>query len=140
MALKSQPFSLRLSPRLDARVSHLARSLHRSKASVLENLADEAERCRRYPGLAFRGQESRRRAWLIGTALDVWQIIRALEDFDGDVERMAAGTDVAAQYIRLAVAYRSEFPEEIETAIAADRRGLSELQDQYPFIGSLSLD
>ncbi|MFN2569239.1 MAG: hypothetical protein ABR564_06525, partial [Candidatus Dormibacteria bacterium] len=98
------------------------------------------ERCRRYPGVAFRDRESRRRAWLIGTSMDLWQISRGLEDFGGDVERMAAETDLTMQQIQLAAAYRNEFAEEIDSAIAADRRGLGELRDQYPFIPALSLE
>lgn len=136
---KSQPFILRLSPGLDARVSRLADQWHRSKAAVLESLADEAERCRRYPGVAFRGHESRRRAWVIGTSLDVWQIIRALQDFNGDVDRLVADGDLGRAEIILALAYQREFPDEIERAMAADRRDLAQLRGEYPFIESFLL-
>ena len=34
----------------------------------------------RHPGIAFRGAESSRRAWVPGTALDVWEIVAAYEE------------------------------------------------------------
>ncbi|MGH9381697.1 MAG: hypothetical protein ACRD2Z_13940 [Thermoanaerobaculia bacterium] len=72
---RSHPFSVRLSPRTDELVTREARRTRRSKGAVLENLADEALRTRRFPGVAFRGSDWNRRAWVIGTALDVWEIV-----------------------------------------------------------------
>ena len=138
MASKSQPFSVRLPARLDARITALARQTRRSKAAVLESLADEAERSRRYPGIAFRGRDWARRAWVIGTGLDVWEVIRALQDFGGDTEGMARETDISAAQLRLAAAYHAEFREEIDEAIAADRHAADELRDEYPFIQHLA--
>src|SRR5207249_4733944 len=140
MAVKSAPFSLRLSKRIDARVSALAKQTRRSKADVIESLIDEADRCRRYPGIAFRGEESTRRPWIVGSSFDVWQIIRALQDFQGDAERMARESEVSLRQIQLAVAYYHEFPAEIDEAIALDRRSLAELQAEYPFFGSIVVD
>ncbi|MBA3945620.1 MAG: hypothetical protein H0X37_13770 [Herpetosiphonaceae bacterium] len=31
----------------------------------------------RFPGIGFRGPKHDRRAWLLGTALDVWEVIEA---------------------------------------------------------------
>lgn len=140
MKARTQPFSVRLPARLDARISALARQTRRSKAAVLESLADEADRCRRYPGIAFRGHDWARRPWAIGTGLDVWEIVRALQDFGGDVERMAAATDLSSQQIALAAAYYAEFPEEIDEAIAADRRPAHELRRDYPFIPQITVE
>ncbi|HEV2953845.1 MAG TPA: hypothetical protein VG015_07125 [Candidatus Dormibacteraeota bacterium] len=137
---RSTPFSLRLSPQLDARISALAERSKRSKAAVLENLADEADRCRRYPGIAFRGPDWDRRAWAIGTGLDVWEIIRALQDFAGSVERMAEETEISTPEIELAEAYCREFQDEINSAITLDRRSLLQLQQEYPFIGAMVID
>jgi hypothetical protein len=135
---KSVPFSLRLSPRLDARITATASRTKRSKAAVLEDLADEAERCRRYPGIAFRGREGERRAWLIGTGLDVWQVIEGLRDYGYDTDRMTSETELTSRQIELAAAYEREFAAEIEEWIAVNRRPLPELQAEYPFIRTLT--
>ncbi len=124
---------MRLSPSVDALVSEEAARTRRSKGAVVESLADEALRVRLFPGLAFRGQDWERRPWVIGTALDVWQIVAAYQDV-GSIERMVRQSDVTERHIRLALAYHRRFPEEIDEAIAQNRRGLDELRDAYPFI------
>lgn len=49
---KSEPFSLRLSPELEALVGEEANHTHRSKGAVLEALATEALKTRLFPGIA----------------------------------------------------------------------------------------
>lgn len=130
---KSEPFSLRLSPVVEELVSEEAKRTRRSRGAVVEALATEALKTRLFPGIAFRGVDWERRAWVIGTALDVWEIIAAYEDF-GSVDDMAARTDLSERQIRLALAYHERFPEEIDEAIARNRQSLDELQAAFPTI------
>jgi hypothetical protein len=88
---------------------------------------------RLFPGIAFRGTDWDRRAWVIGTALDVWQIIDAYQDI-GSVEPMVDGGSASKRHINLALAYYERFPEEIDTAIAESRRSIQQLRDEFPFI------
>jgi hypothetical protein len=131
---KAQPFSFRPSKRLDERLNSLAARTGLSKTAILENLADEAERTRRYPGIAFRGPDLARRAWLLGTSLDVWQVIGELRNFGDDAGRMASETEVPLRQIELAKAYYREFREEIDRNLALNDRSLDELAREYPFI------
>lgn len=131
---KAQPFSFRPSKELDARLNSLAASTGLSKTAILENLADEAERTRRYPGIAFRGPDLARRAWLLGTSLDVWQVIGELRNFVDDAGRMASQTEVPLRQIELAQAYYREFRQEIDRNLALNDRSLDELAREYPFI------
>ena len=94
---------------------------------------EEARRTRIFPGIAFRGEDWDRRPWVIGTAHDVWQIVDAHRDF-GSVEAMVAEGNLSERQIRLALAYYERFPEEIEEAIALQRRPLPQLRAEYPFI------
>jgi len=136
MVSKSDPFTLRLTHAMDAFVTEEARRTRRSKGAVIETLAAEALRARLFPGIAFRGTDWERRPWLIGTALDVWEVMRAYQDF-GSVGRVVAETDVTERQIRLALAYYERFPEEIDEAIAEDRRSLVELRRSFPTIDVL---
>lgn len=133
MAAKSNPVSVRISKRLETFVDEEARRTGRSRSAVLEALADEAVRMRLFPGIAFRGADWERRAWVIGTALDVWQVVDAYRDI-GSVEKMADGGAANERQIRLALAYYDRFPDEIDAAIEANRRPLARLRDEYPFI------
>lgn len=133
MATKSAPFSMRLSKRMEALVDLEARRTGRSRGAIVEALAEEALRMRLFPGIAFKGTDWERRAWVIGSALDVWQVVDAFRDV-GSVERMAEGGAVDERQIRLALSYRERFPEEIDAAIAENRRTIEELTEEFPFI------
>lgn len=133
MTAKSNPVSVRISRALEELIDQEAQRTGRSRSAVLEALADEALRMRLFPGIAFRGVDWERRAWVIGTALDVWQIVEAFDDI-GSVEQMADAGAASERQIRLALAYYERFPEEIDAAIAANRRSLAQLRDEYPFI------
>lgn len=132
MTRKSAPFSLRLSNETDRLVTAEAKRTKRSKGSVVEALAEEALKARLVPGIAFRGDDYNRRAWLIGTSLDIWQVVEAYKDFDEDFERAVAETDLTERELRTALSYYERFPQEIDEFIALDRRPLAELRAEYP--------
>lgn len=135
---KSQPFSLRLSPIVEALVSEEAQRTQRSKGAIVEALTAEALKARMFPGVAFRGVDWERRAWVIGTALDVWEIIAAYQEF-GSVESMIAHTDLTERHIRLALAYYERLPAEIDEAIGRNRRSPAELRSEFPTIDMISV-
>jgi hypothetical protein len=127
---KSEPFTMRLTKRTDLWVEQEARRTRRSKGAVVEALAEEAARMRRFPGIAFRGPEYDRRAWIIGTALDVWQVVEAYEAMG--LERLLGEGDLSERYVKLALAYRKEYPEEVDEAITRNRRSQEEWHALYP--------
>ena len=139
MAGKSEPFSMRLSRLTDELVTQEARRTRRSKGAVVESLAEEALRTRRFPGIAFRGADWSRRPWVIGTALDVWEIIAASRRFDS-AQEMAGETDLSEAQVRLALAYYEEFPDEIDEAIRDNERPLEQLRREFPTIDTLSVE
>jgi len=118
---------------VDELVTEEARRTRRSKGAVVEALADEALRSRLFPGITFRGTDWERRPWIIGTALDVWEIIRAYQDF-GSLDRMLQESDLTEAQLRLALAYYDRFPEEIDAAITESRRSLDTLRTHFPTI------
>jgi uncharacterized protein (DUF433 family) len=133
---KAAPFSMRLSDVTDRLVSEEAKRTRRTKGAVVEALAEEALRTRRFPGIAFRGSDWNRRPWVIGTALDVWEIVAASRSYDTP-GAMAAAAELTDAQIRLALAYHAEFPDEIDAAAAENERPLAELQRQYPTIDTI---
>ena len=130
---KSKPFSIRLSQTTDRFVTAEAQRTKRSKGAIVEALTEEAARMRRFPGVAFRGEDAAREAWVIGTGLDVWEIIEMLQDY-GTVERLVAEAALDRRAVQLARAYYASYQEEIDRAIAENRRPLDELEELYPFI------
>lgn len=49
------------------------------------------------PGIAFLGDDNKRRAWLVGTSLDVWRVIEAYKDFGESFARVTAETDLSGE-------------------------------------------
>lgn len=127
------PISIRLSRATDQVVAAEARRTRRSKSAVVSAFTEETARTRRFPGIGFRGDDAARRAWVIGSGLDVWELVHMVEDF-GSLERVVAETHLTERQVRLALAYRDAYPDEIAEAIADNRRPAEELRVLYPFI------
>lgn len=135
---KGQPFSVRLDEDTERLVEAEARRTRRSKSAVVEAFTEEAARARRFPGIAFRGDDAGRRAWVIGSGLDVWEIVQMAEDFRSP-EALVAATQLSMTQLRLARAYQEAYPDEVERAIADNRRPLSELRVLFPFIEAVEV-
>ena len=72
---KAKPFTIRLSEEVEGWLERENRRTRLPKSAMLEILAEESIRTRRFPGIGFRGPEHARRAWVIGTGLDVWELV-----------------------------------------------------------------
>jgi hypothetical protein len=130
---KTQPFSIRLGAQTNLLVADEVRRSGHSRSAVVEELTEEAAKMRLFPGIAFRGRP--RRAWIIGSGLDVWEILDLLHSYDEDVDLLRADHPlVGDRHLRLARAYAASFPTEIETLIQENRRPLDELRELYPFL------
>src|SRR6266851_2922878 len=92
-ALKGEPFSVRFTLPTDRTVQEEARRSRRSKSAVVEALTEEAVRTRRFAGIGFRGEDAGRRPWVIGSSLDIWEIVQMLEDF-GSPDRLVGETQL----------------------------------------------
>jgi uncharacterized protein (DUF433 family) len=130
---KTQPFSIRLGAQANLLVADEVRRSGHSRSVVVEELAEEAAKARLYPGIAFRGRP--RRAWVIGSGLDVWEIIEMLRSYGEDEESLRADHPlVSDRHLRCARVYAERFPEELEALLRENRRPLAELVELYPFL------
>jgi len=88
---------------------------------------------RLFPGIGYRARP--RRAWVIGSGLDVWEIVDLLRSYGGDAEKLRESHPlVSDRHLRLARAYAERFPDEIEGFLEANSRPLEELRALYPFL------
>jgi len=95
---------------------------------------------RRHPGIAFRGPDHRRRAWVIGSPFDVWEVIQAWQDLGEDAGRVQDQFALTSRQMNLALAYYREFPDEVDDALVLARRSSEELEAAYPSIDVLRIE
>lgn len=132
---KGQPFSVRFSWRTNLFVEEEARRLRRSKSSIVEELTEEAARVRRFPEIAFHGGDATgRRAHVVGTGLDVWEVCVLLDDFGSADAVIAEYPKVTPQHCRVAEAYRRAYPDEIGALVDGSRRTREEMEALYPWV------
>jgi hypothetical protein len=130
---RSQPFSIRLGEAASLLVGEEALRTGRSRNAVVEELAEEAAKMRLFPGIAFRGMP--RRAWVIGTGLDVWELLDLLGSHGGSEARVRESHSlVGERQLQLATTYAQRFPDEIARLVEASQRPLDDLIALYPFL------
>jgi uncharacterized protein (DUF433 family) len=97
------------------RLTERAAETSESRNALAERLIDEGLRMDRHPLIAFRtGGSGMRRPALVGTRLDVWQVIDTVRAEGGDVAAAAEYLGVPERTVRAAVDYYAEFTEEID--------------------------
>jgi|SRR5690242_10596671 len=136
--MPSRPLTLRLPEPTEQLVAEEMRRSGRTRTAVVVELVNEAARMRRFPGVAFRGPVPRR-AWLMGSGLDVWELVAIVRDYGERASQVPADYEaVTPGMIRLALAYADCFPDEIQSLIEQNRRPKDELLARYPFLEDVS--
>ena len=131
---RGEPFTVRFDRNTQRAIEAEARRERRTRTAVVEELADEALRARRFPGLAFRDSFPRRRPWIIGAGFDVWELCELLERYP-DVDTLVDDFPLLEQaHVDLALAYREAYPDEIAEALAENALGAAEWRKQAPFV------
>jgi uncharacterized protein (DUF433 family) len=87
------------------------------------------------PAIARRGP--RRRAWLVGTSYEVWEVVAVLER-RGSPSAVAAETGLKEHQVRLALEYWERYPEEVDSALAEERAPVRGAAGAGPGPGSLA--
>ena len=104
----------------------------------LRRSAEETARMELHPGIAFRGTEDSRRAWVPGTALDVWEIVAGYEEMGR--ERVLEESSISGDRLDAALAYYKAHPDEIDQKIEANSRPPEYWQERYPNLNIQSIE
>ena len=130
MRKKGWPLSIRLETDFEELLELEAGRAGIPKTRMLERLAEEALRMRRFPGLVFRGPEHRRRASVAGAGMDVWEVVM-LHDAEGR-ETLIEAHPLTERQLDLALAYYREYPEEVDSILQENDRPPEYWQKLYP--------
>lgn len=125
---RSFRFSERTLKRLDAR----AHEIRETRTGLAERYVEEGLRMDEHPGIGFADGPAGRRAVVLGTGLDVWEIVATIRQNGGSPEAAAAYLELPMGPIRSATRYYAAFPDEIDdilerqVAIAERERSAAE--------------
>lgn len=119
--MSSQP--IRIAERTLATLRERSKRRGEPLSRLAQRYIEEGLRVDDHPGIAFRDGPAGRRAGLVGGP-DVWEVIGALrsvpESGEARVAALAERIGLSEAKVRTAIRYYGEYPEEIDSWIAAN--------------------
>lgn len=118
----AQPLSLRFPEATLERLTDRAQERQLPPRTLAQRYVEEGLRMDDHPLIRFVDGPAGRRARGVGMPGDVWEVIAAVLDNDGDVDETAALLEVPRGLVEAAVTYYGAHPDEIDDWIAANER------------------
>jgi uncharacterized protein (DUF433 family) len=114
-------FTLRLRSGVSERLAIRARRLSLAPRTLAQRYVEEGLRREDHPLVRFADGPSGRRAALVGSGLDVWEVIAAVRENDNDLAATASLLEISTGLVQAAVAYYGDYREEIDAEIDLNR-------------------
>jgi uncharacterized protein (DUF433 family) len=118
--------SFRFSETTLARLDDRAHQIRETRTALAERYVEEGLRMDDHPGIGFADGPMGRRAVVLGTGLDVWEVVATVRQSSGSVDGATRYLELPPAAVRAAIRYYSAFPAEIDDllerqAAAAER-------------------
>jgi uncharacterized protein (DUF433 family) len=110
----ARPISLRLADATLERLSVRARRVQMPPRTLAQRYVEEGLRMDEHPLVRFAEGPGGRRARLVGTGSDVWELIATVRDNDGDVAAAAAYLEMPLGLVQAAITYYGAHPDEVD--------------------------
>jgi uncharacterized protein (DUF433 family) len=122
----SRPVSIRLSDSTVERLGARAERMQMPPRTLAQRYVEEGLRMDEHPLVRFANGPAGRRARLAGTGSDVWEVIAAVRDNDGDIAQAADYLRLSLGLVQAAVTYYGAYPDEINGWIERNEREAAE--------------
>lgn len=99
-----------------------AQRVHLAPRTLAQRYVEEGLRMDEHPLVRFVDSPAGRRARLIGTGADVWEVIATVRDNDADVREAADYLQMSPGLVQAAVNYYGAYPQEIDERIELNER------------------
>jgi uncharacterized protein (DUF433 family) len=109
-----KPLAFRVRPETVERLQRRSRELGESQTSLVERYVEEGLRTDEHPLIFFRDGIGGRRPALVGTRLDVWQVVETLRQNANSVEETAEYLGLAPEKVAACVRYYADYEPEID--------------------------
>jgi uncharacterized protein (DUF433 family) len=121
--------SFRLPAETASRLDLSAAESGMTRTALAERLLDEGLRRLRHPRIDFVDGPAGRRPFVVGTGLDVWEVVATLRANAGSVGESADYLGVPPALVEAAARYHAEFADEIDRWIDANE-AVAEREEQ----------
>ena len=118
----AQPISLRLAEATIERLGHRARRANLPPRTLAQRYVEEGLRMDEHPLVRFVDGPAGRRARLVGTGKDVWEVIATVRDSDNDLAAAMDYLRIPLGLVQAAVTYYGAYRDEIDELIADNER------------------
>jgi uncharacterized protein (DUF433 family) len=126
MHYMSNPLSVRLTEATIRRLGARAQRVHLPPRTLAQRYVEEGLRMDEHPLVRFAEGPAGRRARLVGTGKDVWEVIAAVRDNGGDAVETARYLELPLGLVQAAVAYYGAYPDEIDQWIDLNEQEAAE--------------
>jgi uncharacterized protein (DUF433 family) len=109
-----EPFSTRLKAATLRRLRAHADDLGVSQVALVERYIEEGIRMDAHPLIGFRDGAAGRRPTLLGTRLDVWQVIETIRQNDNSIEAAAEYLELPVVDVEACAAYYADYQREVD--------------------------
>lgn len=126
MNYMNSPLSVRLNDATLARLGRHAQRIHLAPRTLAQRYVEEGLRMDEHPLIRFAEGPAGRRARLTGTGKDVWEVIAAVKDNDGDPTAAAHYLEIPLGLVQAAITYYGAYTDEIDQWIQANEQEAAE--------------
>jgi hypothetical protein len=131
MSCMSRPLSVRLSDATVSRLGARARRAHLPPQTLAQRYVEEGLRMDEHPLIRFADGPAGRRARLLGTGKDIWEVIAVLRDNDGDLAESARYLEIPLGLMQAAIAYHGAWTSEIDEQIEDNEQEADQAHAAY---------
>jgi hypothetical protein len=117
----SEHFTLRFKEGIGERLQAQAQRTNIAPRTLAQRYVDEGLRREDHPLIRFLDGPSGRRAALVGSGLDVWEVLAAVRENDNDLAWVAELLGISVGLVQAAVTYYGEYQSEIDAEIALNQ-------------------
>jgi uncharacterized protein (DUF433 family) len=122
----TSPLSVRLNDATIARLGRRAQRVHLAPRTLAQRYVEEGLRMDEHPLIRFAEGPAGRRARLIGTGKDVWEVIATVRDNGGDIAEAARYLEIPLGLVQAAVTYYGAYIDEIDQWIEVNAQEAAE--------------
>jgi uncharacterized protein (DUF433 family) len=126
MHYMTSPLSVRLNDATIARLVRHAQRVHLAPRTLAQRYVEEGLRMDEHPLVRFAEGPAGRRARLMGTGKDVWEVIATVRDNGGDIAEAARYLEIPLGLVQAAVTYYGAYTDEIDQWIEVNAQEAAE--------------